>query len=91
MLADGCRITQAGTPRDANPVRGNAVRGYEAPLPLTNVISGEFAARGQRDWAALCSANGRSTIHVYWGGPSTCATAFTAHNDVDLLEDYAFA
>ena len=90
MLADRCRIPQAGTPRSDNSVRQNenTVRGVEASLPLTNVISGEFAARGQRDWAALCSSNGRSTIRVYWGGSSACAPAFEPHNDVDLLEGY---
>ncbi len=34
----------------------------------TNVIKGEFAKRGQTDWAALCSVNGASTILVFWKG-----------------------
>jgi hypothetical protein len=83
MLADGCRIPQYGTPRPDNS--------HEPPRPLTNLTSGEFAARGQHDWAALCSLQGRSTIHVYWGGPSTCVPDFKAHEDVQLLEDYSFA
>lgn len=33
-----------------------------------NVISGEFARRGQTDWAALCSRNGQSSVIVFWGG-----------------------
>ena len=37
-----------------------------------NIVSGEFAAAGQTDWAALCSRDGRSNIVVLWGGPNRC-------------------
>ena len=37
------------------------------PKP-NNVISGEFAKRGQTDWAVLCSRGGESSILVFWGG-----------------------
>jgi hypothetical protein len=37
------------------------------PKP-NNVISGEFAKRGQTDWAVLCSRGGISSILVFWGG-----------------------
>ena len=37
------------------------------PKP-NNVISGDFAKRGQTDWAALCSRGGESSILVFWGG-----------------------
>jgi hypothetical protein len=40
-----------------------------------NVISGAFARRGQRDWAVLCSIDGRSKILVFWGGGATPAPA----------------
>ena len=33
-----------------------------------NVISGEFAKRGQIDWAVLCSRSGESSVMVFWGG-----------------------
>ena len=33
-----------------------------------NVIRGEFARRGQTDWAVLCSAGGFSSILVFWNG-----------------------
>lgn len=91
MLADTCRVPQFGTPRSTDLVRGNSVRGVEPAPPLTNVISGEFAARGQRDWAALCSSDGHSVIRVYWGGPITCSPSFKPVPDVELLEDYAFS
>ena len=38
----------------------------------TNLIHGEFARRGQSDWAALCSRHGVSIIEVFWGGISPC-------------------
>src|SRR5688572_21225806 len=31
-----------------------------------NVIQGEFARPGQKDWAALCSSGGSSSILVFW-------------------------
>lgn len=47
-------------------------RGCTIPQPYTdrraNVIQGEFATPGQRDWAVLCSANGFSSILVLWNG-----------------------
>lgn len=33
-----------------------------------NVVSGQFAKRGQTDWAVLCSTNGASSILVFWNG-----------------------
>ncbi len=93
MIADGCRVPQLLTPRDTKLERdfGGFVRGYEPPPKPTNVISGEFAERGQHDWAALCSSKGRSVIRVYWSGLSTCQPSFKSRKDVDLLEDYTFA
>lgn len=37
-----------------------------------NVISGEFAQKGQTDWAVLCSKQGIQYIRIFWGGPVTC-------------------
>ncbi|MEK6407161.1 MAG: hypothetical protein AABN34_09380 [Acidobacteriota bacterium] len=42
-----------------------------------NVVRGQFARRGQRDWAVLASRGGYSTIVVFWGG-STRKPAFIA-------------
>ncbi len=41
-----------------------------------NVVSGEFAKRGQKDWAVLCSVKGASSILVFWNG--------SARNPADL-------
>jgi hypothetical protein len=38
-----------------------------------NIVSGEFARRGQQDWAAYCSVDGKSKLMVVWGGPSQCS------------------
>ena len=57
----------------AGVVKALERRGCTIPQTYTsrephNVISGEFARRGQTDWAALCSRDGRSSILVFWRG-----------------------
>jgi hypothetical protein len=44
------------------------------PKTPHSVISGEFAANGQVDWAALCSRNDSSRIVVVWGGANKCSS-----------------
>jgi hypothetical protein len=39
-----------------------------------NVTSGQFAAPGQNDWAALCYRNGRTELTVVWGGGAKCSS-----------------
>jgi hypothetical protein len=50
-----------------------------------NVVEGEFAAKGQRDWAALCSDGTTSQIRVVWGGPARCGDAAGARQDTDVM------
>lgn len=57
LTKEGCRIPQAT---------------IEKKIVATNVISGEFAQKAQRDWAILCSKNGRLDIKVFWGGAAHC-------------------
>ena len=38
-----------------------------------NVVRGQFAHRGQYDWAAICSKKKFSTILVFWGGQARCS------------------
>jgi len=52
----------------------------DVPTP-NNLISGEFAARGQKDWAALCSRNGSSAVVVLWGGNSRCDSVLAEADD----------
>jgi hypothetical protein len=51
-----------------------------------NLISGEFAAKGQKDWAALCSRNGTSSIKVLWGGKSRCAGELNEESDINYMQ-----
>lgn len=53
----GCTIPQVDVPGDRGP---------------HNLISGEFAVKGQTDWAAMCSVAGISKVVVLWGGPERC-------------------
>lgn len=53
-----------------------------------NVIQGEFAKRGQKDWVVLCSLNGTSSILVFWGGPAqACPSEIAPAEDEDFLQD----
>ena len=51
-----------------------------------NVISGEFASRGQMDWAVLCSRNGASSILVFWGGSTRRVAEIAASPDSAFLQ-----
>ena len=41
-----------------------------------NVIQGEFAKKGEKDWAVLCSKEekkeGKSAVLIFWGAPTDC-------------------
>lgn len=60
-------------------------RGCTIPQPYTNrkanVIRGEFAKRGQTDWAALCSAQGFTSLLVFWNGSATDPTELVKNPD----------
>lgn len=51
-----------------------------------NVISGEFARRGQTDWAVLCSRNGVSSILVFWGGSARSVAELAKGADRNFLQ-----
>lgn len=51
-----------------------------------NVISGEFARRGQTDWAVLCSRNGESSILVYWRGSAEAVSELAKAPDKVFLQ-----
>jgi hypothetical protein len=53
------------------------VRGCAIPQPFyarepSNLIRGQFARRGEWDWAAICSKGGKSQLIVLWAGPPAC-------------------
>lgn len=72
LTKEGCRIPQAT---------------IERKIVATNVISGEFAQKGQRDWAILCSKNGHLYIKVLWGGAAHCPSRIEKERSIP--EDYA--
>jgi hypothetical protein len=58
------------------------------PRDLHNVITGNLAARGQTDWAALCSRADSSSIVVIWGGPARCASELGREQNRTFREGY---
>jgi hypothetical protein len=51
------------------------------------VIDGEFAVKGQRDWAALCSTGSSTEIRIVWGGPARCEDQLGTRQDSDTLAE----
>lgn len=51
-----------------------------------NVIHGEFAKKGQEDWAVLCSSGRMSAILVFWGGSGNDVFAFPPGPDKNYLQ-----
>ncbi len=51
-----------------------------------NVISGEFAKHGQKDWAVLCSIKGLSSILVFWNGSARNPADLGAADDMNYLQ-----
>ncbi len=46
-----------------------------------NVIHGEFAKRGQEDWAVLCETGGTTTILVFWNASEINPTQLAQQKD----------
>ncbi len=65
-------------PQPADRVRAN--------MPPVNVTRGEFARAGQTDWAILCSRDEKSSIVVFWGGPTRCATPIFEQPDSNFFQ-----
>lgn len=65
-------------------------RGCRIPQPFgtptANVIHGQFARRGQTDWAVLCSRDGVSTILVFWNGSAARVDSLATAPDRDYLQ-----
>jgi hypothetical protein len=66
--------------------RGCAIpQAYDETKPH-NVVSGEFARKGQTDWAVLCSQNRISSILIFWGGSVQAITAIAKAPDLSYLQ-----
>jgi hypothetical protein len=51
-----------------------------------NVIGGEFARRGQTDWAVLCSRSGESSILIFWRGSTRSVAEIAKAPNRDFLQ-----
>jgi hypothetical protein len=51
-----------------------------------NVVKGQFARRGQMDWAVLCSVNGASSILVFWNGSVRNPAELARSEDKNYLQ-----
>jgi hypothetical protein len=59
---------------------------FDDGYKVNNVIVGEFAQKGQKDWAILCSKGGNSSILVFWGNPTPCPSELRAEEDSKYLQ-----
>jgi hypothetical protein len=50
-----------------------------------NMVQGEFAAKGQRDWAALCSNGTLAEVRIVWGGEARCEDRVGALQESDAV------
>jgi hypothetical protein len=66
--------------------RGCTIPQEQFSKTLNNVISGQFARRGQRDWAVLCSIEGVSSILVFWNGSATNPAELARSEDLNYLQ-----
>lgn len=74
LEGEGCTVPQEAF---------NLALRQDSKNELTNVIHGEFARKGQTDWAVLCSRQSKSSIRIFWGGPASCP------NKMGTIEDTA--
>lgn len=51
-----------------------------------NVVRGEFAKKGQQDWAVLCSRKRSTSIMIFWGGNRACASDIQLKADIGMLQ-----
>jgi hypothetical protein len=72
----GCRIPQLGPSFGSN---------------RSNVVSGHFARRGQRDWAVLCSRADTSRVLLFWGGDPARVKEWEGSADANWLQSMGSA
>jgi len=82
LNARGCAIPQFGAIGHAGDTSG----GGDTTGDPTNVIQGEFARHGQKDWAVLCSKGGSSTIVIFWGKTTACPASLARLEDAHYLK-----
>ena len=68
--------------------RGCTIPQEQYSRKTNNVIRGEFAKRGQKDWAVLCSIKGVSTILVFWNGSEKNPAALAPLEDRIFIQAF---
>ena len=82
LNARGCTIPQFDGDRGGNGAGSDA-----GPVRVpNNVIHGEFARKGQDDWAVLCSNGRTSTIVIFWGKDTVCPGSLARLDDAHYLK-----
>jgi hypothetical protein len=76
----GCTIPQFDYAGNTSPASADAT---DQP---TNVIEGEFAKKGQKDWAVLCSNGKTSTIVIFWAKPTSCPSQLARLDDPHFMQ-----
>ena len=77
----GCSVPQVGFVNEADKNKTK----HES---YGNVIQGQFAKKGQNDWAVLCSRNNVSSIFIMWGGDVKCPSEIAKMPDKSYLQSY---
>jgi hypothetical protein len=87
----GCTIPQFDDGAGADAMTTQMTPSEPNTVAPTNVIEGEFAKKGQKDWAALCSNGKTSTIVIYWSKPTSCPASLARLDDAHYLKPAANA
>ena len=85
----GCSIPRFDPGSSAAATKPAAIGNDPADQSATapnNAIHGEFARKGQEDWAVLCSKGASSTIVIYWGKPTACPASLARLDDAHYLK-----
>jgi hypothetical protein len=85
----GCTIPQFDDGSSADAATAQMTPSEPNAVAPTNVIEGEFAKKGQKDWAALCSNGKTSTIVIYWSKPTSCPASLARLDDAHYLKPAA--
>lgn len=86
------KLSLSKFPELPNDIRLLAVKkGCQIPQSFAlskphNVIQGSFASKGGKDWALLCSKNGKSSIFIIFGEKQTCSNEIAIHEDHNFLQ-----
>lgn len=94
QLADAAiiRLSPNAFPQLPKPIvlnleaRGCAVPQVSGDASPHNVIRGEFAKRGQFDWAVLCSRHRVSSILIFWNGSTKSVAEIARVADKAFLQ-----